>query len=169
MADEAVDFHLLQSRMIKFFDEYSLYMQSLEGKLGEFAQENGYESLAVKQLLISENHVLECIGKNPRPNVTLIANKMSMTRGAISKITKKLLARGLITAERLESNKKEIYFTLTPLGREAFEVHERFHQQFYDVGSERFRKLLENYSSTELETIHRFLNELMITFRRSVK
>ena len=44
---------------------------------------------------LNELEVIEHIGKIPDPNVTKLANASYMTRGAISKLTKKLIARGL--------------------------------------------------------------------------
>ena len=41
----------------------------------------------------SETHCIDYIGRLELPNVTKVAEHMGMTRGAISKITKKLLAR----------------------------------------------------------------------------
>ncbi|MFR4734335.1 MAG: hypothetical protein ACLT9J_10840 [Agathobacter rectalis] len=38
-------------------------------------------------------------------------------------MTKKLLAKGLIEKYTLESNKKEVYFKLTDLGKMLFEEH----------------------------------------------
>lgn len=65
----------------------------------------------------SETHCIDYIGRLELPNVTKIAEHMGMTRGAISKMTKKLLAKGLIEKYTLESNKKEVYFKLTDLGK----------------------------------------------------
>lgn len=44
----------------------------------------------------SEVHCIESIGKNIDPNVTKLAESLYMTRGAISKLTKKLMDKGLI-------------------------------------------------------------------------
>ena len=44
----------------------------------------------------SETHCIDAIGRLELPNVTKIAGQMRMTRGAISKMTRKLLDKGLI-------------------------------------------------------------------------
>lgn len=41
----------------------------------------------------SETHCIDYIGRLELPNVTKVAEHMGMTRGAISKMTKKLLAQ----------------------------------------------------------------------------
>ena len=66
------------------------------------------ESVCLEEYSYSETHCIDYIGKTELPNVTKIADNMQMTRGAISKMTKKLLAKGLIEKYSLESNKKEI-------------------------------------------------------------
>ena len=56
----------------------------------------------------SETHCIDYIGRLELPNVTKIAEHMGMTRGAISKKTKKQLAKALIQKYTKESNKKEV-------------------------------------------------------------
>lgn len=46
-----------------------------------------------------------------------------MTRSAISKIVKKLLANGDIISYQWEDNKKEIYYKLTEKGKALFDEH----------------------------------------------
>ena len=77
----------------------------------------------------SETHCIDYIGRLELPNVTKVAEHMGMTRGAISKMTKKLLAKGLIEKDTLETNKKEVYFKLTDQGRLLFDEHAKRHQR----------------------------------------
>ena len=67
------------------------------------------ESQCLDEYGYSETHCIDNIGRLELPNVTKIAEQMQMTRGAISKMTKKLLAKGLIEKYTLETNKKEVY------------------------------------------------------------
>ena len=57
----------------------------------------------------SEIHCIDWIGKLDNPNVTKLSSRLSMTRSAISKIIKKLVAKGAITSYKCKDNKKEIY------------------------------------------------------------
>ncbi|MDF2722712.1 MAG: MarR family transcriptional regulator, partial [Paenibacillus sp.] len=65
----------------------------------------------------SEVHCIEYIGKHADSNVTKLAESFYMTRGAISKITQKLIKKGLIENYQKSDNKKEIYFRLTEQGK----------------------------------------------------
>lgn len=59
-----------------------------------------------------------------------------MTRGAISKLTKKLIKKGLIVSYQKPDNKKEIYFRLTEQGKVINKVHEKLqkeHQERWNI------------------------------------
>ena len=103
----------------------------------------------------SETHCIDYIGRLELPNVTKIAEHMGMTRGAISKMTKKLLAKGLIEKYTLESNKKEVYFKLTDLGKMLFEEHEKRHKRW----EKRDMEFLSHYSTEDVKTVYQFMKE----------
>jgi len=67
---------------------------------------------SLKDYKPSEIHCIEYIGKSEDSNVTKLAETFYMTRSAISKITKKLIEKGLIDSYQKPDNKKEIYFRL---------------------------------------------------------
>ncbi len=105
----------------------------------------------------SELHTLEYIGTNSYPNVTGIASHLGMTRGAISKVIKKLLRNKHIRSFRIPDNKKEIYYELTDAGYEIFTKHTKIHQEFtkldatffkqFDAAAvEKFSQILDGYS-----------------------
>lgn len=60
----------------------------------------------------SEVHYIECIGRNVEPNVTKLAESLYMTRGAISKMTKKLIEKGIIESYQKPDNKKKFILNL---------------------------------------------------------
>ncbi len=77
----------------------------------------------------SEVHCIEYIGRNVDSNVTKLAESSYMTRSAISKLTKKLIKKGLIESYQKPDNKKEIYFRLTEQGKAINKVHEELHKE----------------------------------------
>ena len=113
------------------------------------------ESVCLEEYSYSETHCIDYIGKTDLPNVTKIAKNMQMTRGAISKMTKKMLAKGLIEKYTLESNKKEVYFKLTESGMELYKEHEKRHK----LWEQRDSQFLEQYSSEEVAIITKFMQE----------
>ncbi|MCR1897635.1 MarR family transcriptional regulator [Irregularibacter muris] len=103
----------------------------------------------------SEIHCIDAIGVLDTPNVTNIANHLKMTRGAISKITKKQIMAGLIESYSLEDNKKEIYFKLTRDGQKLFDEHKQRHE----IWRKRDSAFLNQYPENKLAEICTFLEE----------
>ncbi|WP_314062868.1 MarR family transcriptional regulator [uncultured Vagococcus sp.] len=102
----------------------------------------------------TEVHCIEYIEKNADSNVTKLAEAFYMTRGAISKLTKKLIKKGLIESYQKVDNKKEIYFKLTEKGREVFNIHEELHQEF----RERDKIIFDQVSDEQIEALLQFVN-----------
>lgn len=123
------------------------------------------ENVCLEEYSYSETHCIDYIGKTELPNVTKIAESMQMTRGAISKMTKKLLAKGLIDKYTLESNKKEVYFRLTESGMELYREHEKRHK----LWEQRDSKFLERYSPDEIEIITKFMREFNIYLEEKIE
>lgn len=113
------------------------------------------ESQCLDEYGYSETHCIDFIGRLELPNVTKVAEHMGMTRGAISKMTKKLLNKGLIEKYTLETNKKEVYFRLTDLGKLLFEEHDKRHKRW----EKRDMEFLSRYSTEEVEMVHKFMKE----------
>ena len=81
------------------------------------------------------------------PNVTGIAQAMHMTRGAISKITKRLMENDLIESYRVEGNNQKVFFKLTDKGQELYKEYEIR----YNLWMERDNAFLQKYSKEELD------------------
>ena len=101
----------------------------------------------------SEVHCLEHIGKSSDPNVTKLAESSYMTRGALSKLTKKLMEKGLIESYRKPDNKKEIYFKLSKQGQQVFDTHEALHREF----AARDHAVFEQLSEQQVRAVLSFM------------
>ncbi len=113
------------------------------------------ENQCLNEYSYSETHCIDFIGRLELPNVTKLAEHMRMTRGAISKMTKKLLAKGMIEKYTLETNKKEIYFRLTEQGQLVFEEHAKRHR----LWEKRDMEFLARYPKEEIATVYTFMQE----------
>jgi DNA-binding MarR family transcriptional regulator len=109
----------------------------------------------LQNLTITALHVLDAIGQREPINGIQIARQLAITKGGVSKITRKLLEQQLILQERLPNNKKDIYFRLTAQGREIFLWHQELHQQI----EEQAKQFLGKYTLDELRLIVRFLQD----------
>lgn len=95
---------------------------------------------------------IEFIAKLDEPNVTKLADQLYVTRGAISKATKKLLQKEDIATFQNADNKKEIYFKLTAKGKKINQQHEQLHDEFLISD----QPVFESFSSKDLDTILQF-------------
>lgn len=101
----------------------------------------------------SEIHCLAAIGSLGTPNATAIAKQLHITRGAISKILKKLMQRELIESFSRQDNKKEKYYKLTTQGQMADQQHAKAHHEW----EQRDIKFLQTVPQTEREIVMDFL------------
>ncbi|HMM22466.1 MAG TPA: MarR family transcriptional regulator [Selenomonadales bacterium] len=119
-------------------------------------REQNCEELRNASLSLAECHVIDCIERNDQINTTAIAKKLNMTKGGISKITTKLLKKNMIELQRLPNNQKETYYTLTPLGKSIFRIHEVLHKQ----AEARFFAHFSGYNQEQIDFADKFLNDL---------
>lgn len=103
----------------------------------------------------SEVHCIEYIGRNADSNVTKLAESFYMTRGAISKLAKKLLKKGVIESYQKPDNKKEIYFRLTEQGKSVYNIHEELHKEF----QERDKAVFEQITEEEFDMMLNFMEK----------
>ncbi|GIO38498.1 hypothetical protein J41TS12_33590 [Paenibacillus antibioticophila] len=57
----------------------------------------------------------------------------------------------------MNDNKKEVYFSLTPKGRQIFEVHARMHVIFEN----RFIESMQDFSESELQGVLKFFQMII--------
>jgi len=108
----------------------------------------------------SEVHCIEFIEKNVDSNVTKLAESMYMTKGAISKLTKKLIEKGLIEDYQKTNNKKEVFFKLTQQGRVVFDIHEKLHKEFQERDESVFKHVTEEQFDHMLDFIELYSKHL---------
>ncbi len=65
----------------------------------------------------SEIHNIEIIGRNPGINVTNLAKKLGVTKGAVSQIVNKLERKKLVAKFRDSNNEKEVMLKLQKRGK----------------------------------------------------
>lgn len=103
----------------------------------------------------SELHCIEAIGTLKHPNGVQLAKLISMTRGAVTKLAKRLLQDGLIERYALSDNKKEIYYRLTPIGEGVYKDHEAAHKKW----EERDIAFLNSVPKEEQQVVLEFLQK----------
>ena len=114
----------------------------------------------LKDYKSSEVHCIGYIGRNADSNVTKLAESLYMTRGAISKMTKKLIKRGIIESYQKPDNKKEIYFRLTEQGQVINKIHEELHKEFQERDKAIFEQVTEEQFDNMLSFMEKYSNHL---------
>jgi DNA-binding MarR family transcriptional regulator len=108
----------------------------------------------------SEVHCIEYIGRNVDSNVTKLGESFYMTRGAISKITKKLIEKGIIESYQKPENKKEIYFRLTSQGKVIYKIHEELHKEFQERDKAVFEQITDEQFDSMLSFAEKYSSHL---------
>ena len=130
--------------LMNLFVQY-MEKQEILSKLTENEKLHGYN--------YSEIHTIAAIGDLAEPNVTQIANYMNVTRGAISKITKKLLEQKVIEAYQLEDNKQKIFFRLTKAGQFLYDEHAKRH----NLWLKRDSAFIKQFDPETVEQVEKFM------------
>jgi DNA-binding MarR family transcriptional regulator len=100
--------------------------------------------------------VLDAIGQLEPVNGITISKQFRIPKGTVSKTTRRLIARKLITKEALPNNKKEVLFRTTSLGNALFHAHRAFDQQM----EKGFVHFLHKYNAAELQFLVRVLHDI---------
>ena len=141
----------MNTELMNLFVKY-MEKQEILSKLTEDEKLHGYN--------YSEIHTIAAIGDLEEPNVTNIANHMNVTRGAISKITKRLLAQNLIEAYQQDGNKQKIFFRLTELGQFLYDEHEKRHNLWLKR-DDAFIKQFDKKTVKQVEEFMRAFNDYL--------
>lgn len=128
--------------------------------LNKLKLEENFKNDSFKTYKFSEIACIEYIGKNVDFNVTKLAESFYMTRGALSKMTKKLIKKGIIESYQKPDNKKEIYFRLTSQGQKIYDIHEEMHKKFIERDRVVFEQVTEEQFTGMLNFFEKYNSHL---------
>lgn len=110
---------------------------------------------SISKLSVGALHILSDLEDRSKTGNDL-ACSLNLTRGGVSRASKKLCDYGLITACQKNGNKKNIYYTLTDKGREVAQAHDELHCM---MQTQMMKKFTDKYSPEELQLVCNFLND----------
>ncbi|MFZ5633194.1 MAG: MarR family winged helix-turn-helix transcriptional regulator [Bacillota bacterium] len=98
-----------------------------------------------------------------RSTVSAIADYMGVTMAAVSSLVDRLVKVGLLNRDRSETDRRVVYISLTPAGREAIEEflirrRERLKLLISKMGKENAEKFIEAHKIL-LETLEQIIRE----------
>jgi DNA-binding MarR family transcriptional regulator len=89
-----------------------------------------------------EIHTLQAVGQHPKINITVLAEHMGVTKGAVSQTVAKLIKKGMVRKQYAKGSRKEVILELTDLGWVGFRNHEKFHMDMFDIAREYYGEQL---------------------------
>ncbi len=100
-----------------------------------------------------EIHMIKMVGDCPGIFISEMARNFSVTRAVVAKTVRKLEERGFLTKEEDMQDKKRLRLFLTDKGKQAYELHQEYHQKF----DRPLFAYLESLSDSDLRVIQEFL------------
>jgi DNA-binding MarR family transcriptional regulator len=131
-------------------------IKTIEEKKFKFMTENSF----------LEVHCIDLIHRMEDANVTRLAQTFQMTRGAISKTTRRLLDSGAIESYQKPGNRKEIYFKLTDKGVSIYAEHEKMHHSRIERDRSFFSELSEEEKDHLLAILTKIYEQIAEELRR---
>jgi len=116
-------------------------------------------------LNINEVHAISFIGRTEFANVTKTTEFLKITKGAVTKITKKLILNEYLSVYQTEANKKEKYFKLTEKGQVIFDKHEKLHENAW----QKDKKIFDQFDDDDKNVIYKFLEVIKDDFDGKLK
>jgi DNA-binding MarR family transcriptional regulator len=92
----------------------------------------------------AEIHMIAAIAENPYCNMTGFAEKIGVTKGAVSQTIGKLVRKGLVRKVNAPGNSRDVMLELTEQGWVGCRNHEAFHRYMYDLLKDHFGEETEH-------------------------
>jgi DNA-binding MarR family transcriptional regulator len=108
------------------------------------------------RLFPSELHLMLMLGEDRTANVTSMAERLGITKGAVSQTLSRLVKKGILVKERDPSRKNALDLSFTPLGRRALRHAARLRESVHA----RHARILEQFGKDEKKIIRRFLSRV---------
>lgn len=81
----------------------------------------------IPDLTLSELHVIEVVNKNNQKPMSLIANELNITVGALITSINRLIQKDYLLRTRDEMDRRVILLSVTPKAKKVLKVHDKFH------------------------------------------
>ena len=106
---------VLNMLLVKLFNDI-LKIEAAAIKQGEFSD-----------LSVTENHIIEAIGKDREMTMTEVAKDLEITVGTLTTAINRLIKKEYVERRRIEEDRRVVLIMLTEKGKEVYKLHEEFH------------------------------------------
>lgn len=91
-----------------------------------------------KDITINDMHVIEAIGEGkPKPS-SVVAKKLAVTMGTLTKSIDRLTRNNYVLRERSDEDKRLVLLSLTEKGMRADAHHQKFHKEMIEAAMAQF-------------------------------
>lgn len=96
-------------------------------------EERTMDTKNIPNLTIGEVHLIEMVNRYNNKPMTLIANKMHITVGAMTICLNRLVQKGYLLRTRDEMDRRVILLSVTPDGKKILKFHNKFHDDILGI------------------------------------
>jgi DNA-binding MarR family transcriptional regulator len=96
-------------------------------------EEKAVVSASGAALTINEIHILEAVGPERPLNMSTVAHRLGISLPALTISANRLVGKGYIERERLETDRRKVMIQLTRKGRKAYEHHMAYHKKMVEA------------------------------------
>ena len=96
-------------------------------------EEKAVVSASGAALTINEIHILEAVGPAAPLSMGTVAHRLGISLPALTIGVNRLVGKGYIERERLETDRRKVMVQLTRKGRKAYEHHMAYHKKMVEA------------------------------------
>ncbi|WP_294387058.1 MarR family winged helix-turn-helix transcriptional regulator [uncultured Clostridium sp.] len=138
---------VLNMLLVKLFNDI-LKIEAAAIKQGEFSD-----------LSVTENHIIEAIGKDREMTMTEVAKDLDITVGTLTTAINRLIKKEYVERRRIEEDRRVVLIKLTNKGEMAFDSHAQFHDDMIKSIIQELPETEETVLITSLKRMTNFFEE----------
>ena len=114
-------------------------------------------------LYMREAHFIIMVGPGEGKTMSEIAQRMEVTKGAVSQTASRLEKKGYILRQRAKDNGRGVVAVLTPKGEKFYHQHQQYDMQEF---TEMDQNYLSDFTVEQLQMIERYEKQMCAIFTK---
>jgi len=138
--------------------DYSEMTSLMERVIHKYAQWEDKKRTYGTDLPLSkaEIHTIAAVGNHPNINITSLAERLGITKGAASQMIYKLVDKGVVEKRVSPDSDTEVVLNLTENGMINYKAHEEYHRQTNDKAMKLLEDMPDSFYQYMLEYFSAF-------------
>jgi DNA-binding MarR family transcriptional regulator len=142
--------------------QWDLYLQEVDSlfcPVNHFISSE-FEKRMTEGFSLTQLCILRCINREPRINISVLADKVSLSPAGVSKMVQQMVKSKLLKRRRSKEDRRAVMLELTDHGKTTLEANIRIRQKI-------MYELLHELSEDELSCLHTVLEKAYIKTEES--